>query len=131
MCVLFFYRFVTAEVDGRGRALRRIWFGGRSIDTLGGAIPLTAPPFCRDTGAFVMGLTDGCTNVAFTLSVDEANVSGVSPRLKLLFELPDDRLCNKNNNQSALQITEYAMNSLTLFDENRPKSVSESVRFEL
>lgn len=85
------YRFEMVA-DGRGRALRRIWFGGRSRDTRGGTIPL--PPFAatgRDGtfGCFVAG----CTNVAFTFSFDGANDSGVSPRLKLLFELPDERLC--------------------------------------
>lgn len=43
-----FYRLVIAAVDGRGRALRRICVGGRSIETLGGAIPLAPPaPFAN------------------------------------------------------------------------------------
>lgn len=42
-------------------------------------------------------LTDGCTYVAFGFSFDAAKVSGVSPRLKLLFELPDERLCKIEN----------------------------------
>lgn len=42
-------------------------------------------------GTFAV-LIDACTNVAFILSFATANDSGVSPRLKLLFELPDERL---------------------------------------
>lgn len=49
-------------------------------------------------------LTDGCTYVTFGFSFDAANVSGVSPRLKLLFELPDERLCKKWNEMKYFQI---------------------------
>lgn len=83
------YRLAGAA-DGRGRPLRRIWVGGRSSDSRGGANLLAT-------------LTDGrpiatlgaCVNVEFKTSFGDADcVSGVSPRLRLLFELPDERLCN-------------------------------------
>lgn len=85
------YRFVLVA-DGRGRALRRTWFGGRNNETFGGNIPLPALDATGRDGTFDC-LIAGCTNVAFTFSFDGANDSGVSPRLKLLFELPDDKLC--------------------------------------
>lgn len=89
-----FYRFAV-EAAGRGRALLRTGFGWRKSDIRGGTMPL--PPFAatdRD-GTFDVVFTDDCTNVAFTFSAGAANDSGVSPRLKLLFELPDERLCGK------------------------------------
>ena len=93
ICLEFVHRLVE-KAAGRGRALLRIWLGGRSIETFGATIPLPPPTAAVDRdGTFDVVLADGCTNVAFALSFDAVNVSGVSPRLKLLFELPDDRLC--------------------------------------
>lgn len=90
------YRFVDVRV-GRGRPLRRIWVGGRSNESRGWANLLVEPASdIRAADTF-----DGWTNVSFRFSVAAVWVSGVSPRLRLLFELPDERLCldDKQNMQ--------------------------------
>lgn len=82
------------KADGRGRALRRICVGGRKRDAFDGIVPLfnvvgrdgTFDVFTDDDD------DDDCTNVAFAFSFDTRNDSGVSPRLRLLFELSDERL---------------------------------------
>lgn len=87
------YRFVR-PTDGRGSALLRIGFGCRKSDSFGGTIPLAPFAATDRDGTFVV-FTGGCTNVAlaFAFSFAVEKDSGVSPRLKLLFELPDERLC--------------------------------------
>lgn len=145
------YRFAE-NAAGRGRALLRICVGGRKSEVFGGTIPVFAVATGRDgtfVVVFVNGWTnvafdvafidDGCTNVAFAFSFDTGNDSGVSPRLELLFELPDDRLYKikkiilkfkKIYSKITLKLIHINM-FLTLFDANRPKSVSESVRLLL
>lgn len=77
MCGCEIHRFV--KVVGRGRALRRICVGGRNSDN-----------FCCDTfPPFDVALEDCALETGICCD------SGVSPRFKLLFELPDERLCNE------------------------------------